>query len=152
MRLDQPGSLISRILTIDHLAQQERAQLCRSLEDGWIGEWRSKLGDLFVTGNGRAVSLGSVWESDHADNDKDMEELGLDGIGDKGLVSIDKDDAYNVVANMTLALDLLAIDGVVGQKGRHVVHDLEPFAPSVIVRILPTFAYCKSSCVNRKYL
>jgi hypothetical protein len=45
-----------------------------------------------------------------------MEELRLDRVGNKRLVSIYKYDADDIVANMSLALNLLAIDRVIGQE------------------------------------
>lgn len=67
------------------------------------------------------------------DDGKDMQKLGLDGVGDEWLVPVHKDDANNVVSDMTLSLDLLWVQSVEGEHRRHMVHDLEAIAPGVEV-------------------
>lgn len=140
MRLDEPRRLVGRIFAINHLAEQESTQLSRVPEDGWVGQRWTKLWHLLVARNRCAIASCTIGQSDGMDDDKDVQELGLDGVGDEWLITIYKDNTHNVVSDMAFSLDLLWVQSVEGEHGRHMVHDLKAIAPGVKVRVFACLA------------
>lgn len=117
MRLDEPRRLVGRIFAINHFAEQESTQLDRVPEDGRVGQWRTKFRHLIVARNCGAITSCTIGQSDRMDDDKDVQELGLDGVGDERLITIYKDNTHNVVSDMALSLDLLWVQSVEWEHG-----------------------------------
>lgn len=109
-----------RLFAVEQLDNDEAPQLVGILEDGRVGQGGPKLGH-----GGFGVDLEAVvGVGRSAHDDENVVKLGADHAGIKGLTgAVVEDDVANVVAQMPLALQLLAVLARVRQQRGDVEHD-----------------------------
>jgi len=104
------------------------AELVRLIKLGGLGDPGAKLGDIFIAADcnpvARHTRCGGL---DALDGDEDVQELRLDRARVVLAIAVDKHERDNVVANVALALDLLAILRAMREwhERGHVEHDLK---------------------------